>query len=147
MLGILAPSTNGKGVSGHLRLACALFLICILLSPLKNILSGTVDWLNGGSADTLPGVVDQEEYEQELKEAMTASSKTYLTQLLIERLESEFAIKAGEVRCAIQWESGTEARPRRVSVILSGSAIWQDPERIENYVEGLLGCDCVSAIE
>lgn len=147
MLGILTPFGKGTALSAHMRLILAIFLLCILLSPLKNAVTGAVDWFSGGFEEQLPQETDKEEYQKELEDAINSSSRTYLTSLLIDRLESEFAIKSGEVRCAIRWEGDTGARPRRVSVILSGDAVWKDPSKIEKYVEQLLGCECVSAIE
>ena len=147
MIGILSPAGNGKGISAHLRLACSLFLLCILLSPLKNALSDAKEWINGGFEEALPPAAEKEEYTQMMEDAMNATSKTYLSELLIHRLENEFSIPSGEIRCVIQWESANGARPVRVSIILSGNAIWRDPKDIEAYVENLLGCECVSAIE
>lgn len=147
MIWILSPAGSGKGISAHLRLACALFLLCILLSPLKNALSNVKNWINGGFEEALPPATDKEEYAHIMEEAMNASSKTYLSELLIHRLENEFSIPSGDVRCVMQWENANGARPVRVSIILSGNAIWRDPKDIEAYVEDLLGCECVSAIE
>ena len=146
MVGILSPHGSGKGLLGHLRLLCALFLLCVLLVPLKSALEEGVDWLNGELENQISQADNTEEYKKELENAMNASSRTYLSRLLVSRLESEFSIPAGEVRCIVQWEEST-SRPKRVSVILSGSAIWRDPSKIEAYVESLLDCECVSAVE
>ena len=60
----------------------------------------------------------------------------------------EFDIAEDNLRVAVEWIGETEnLRPQKVSVILSGKAIWKNPAKIEEYVTSLLGCACVSAIE
>ncbi len=147
LLGILAPEGSGKGLSKHVRLLSALFLLCVLITPLKYISETVRDLINGNITWEAPPTDSKEDYDEELKQSFNASSKVYFAQLLLNRLETEFKIPTGEVRCSIQWENEEETRPLRISIILSGSSVWRDPKPIENYVEELLGCECVSAIE
>lgn len=148
LIGVLAPAGEGGGLSRHLRLLTSLFLITVIILPLKDTL-GAVEGILDGSP-TLPELDGsaEEEYRKELDEALASSSKAYFASLLTEKLEEEFSIPEGEVRCAIRWsEDEKEARPERISVILSGSAIWEDPAKIEAFVQEQVGCECVTAIE
>ena len=148
LIGVLAPTGEGGGLSRHLRLLTSLFLITVIILPLGDAM-GTIEGFLDGSV-TLPeiGGSTEEDYRKELDEALASSSKAYFATLLIEKLEEEFTIPEGEVRCAIRWsEDAGEARPERISVILSGSAIWKDPASIEAFVRDLVGCECVTAIE
>ena len=144
LIGVLSPEGEGGGLSRHMRLLCTLFLLCVIVAPLGGALGTLSDALgdtlappdaNGGSA---------EDYQAQLDEALSSAAKPYFAELLIKSIEKEFSIPTGEVRCAIRWG---EESPERISIILSGSAIWQDPAPIEQFVRETIGCECVSAIE
>ncbi len=146
--GILTPNGDGGKMSAHMRLLVALFFICVLIAPLKSALDTCIEFVNGELQ--LPGTNDsgQEDYQKQLEEAIDNSSKSYFTQMLTKTLESTFSINTGNIRCTVHWEEQeTEFRPIRVTLILSGEAIWQDPEALESFVTDLLGCECVTAID
>ena len=143
LVGILAPSSSQK----HLRFLAALFLICVLIAPLPRVIS------SASSTDSLTDLIggsgsDTSEYEKKMEEALEQASGAYFAEMLTQLIEERFSIAEGSVRCAIKWtEGGTQFAPERVTVILSGSAIWKKPAEIEAFVSSLLGCACVSAIE
>ena len=148
LVGILTPGGEKGGIAKHVKLLTSLFLVCVLISPLKETLVGLRAWLDGGLE--LPNLENPEEdsYKQQMDEALQGASTAYFTQMLTQMLEQRFSIATGEVRCSVQWQSENGSlSPVRVTVILSGKAIWRDPEAIERFVEELLGCECVSAIE
>ena len=148
LVGILTPEGERGGIARHMRLLIALVLLCTLIAPIKETITSLMDFAGGESPLPEIGDVGEEDYQKELEEAMSISSKTYLIQLLTQALEREFSITSGEVRCAVRWsDGGSEARPTLVTVILSGRAIWCDPTPIEQYVTSLFGCECVTAIE
>jgi len=147
LVGILAPEGSGKGLSGHVRLLGALFLLCVLLAPLRGAADSLADWMRGEVTLDLPSGDSEEDYGNELESAIRAASWEYAADLLSERLETEFSLPTGEVRCLLHRSDPNAEHPERVSVILSGSSIWKDPARIEAYVEALLGCECAVAIE
>lgn len=78
---------------------------------------------------------------------MESASRSYFAQSLTQMLEQRFSIPAGEIRCTVRWQQDEELRPDRVTLVLSGSAIWKNPAEMEEFVTGLLGCECVTAIE
>jgi hypothetical protein len=131
-----------------MRLLTALLILCLLVSPLRGAITALRDLLRGEIS--IPGLDAPEEdtYRNQLEEALKSASTEYFSQALTRMLEHEFSIEVGQVRCRVDWQSeDTHLAPRLVTVILSGRAIWKDAGAIERYVEELLGCDCVSAIE
>ena len=91
---------------------------------------------------------DSSDYTAQMEEAVQSASKTYFAQSLTQMLEQRFSITPGEVRCSIQWAEGDDGmQPLKITLILSGSAIWKNPADMEEFVTGLLGCECVTAIE
>lgn len=144
LAGILSPEGEKGGILKHVRLLSSLLLICVLILPLKSGISYLFALQNGEIP--LPDWVDsnEDERQEELQEHLDLVSKEYFTQSLTARLESEFSIATGEVRCMLKWNENT---PVLVTVVLSGKAIWKDPEAIESFVTALVGCDCQTAIE
>ena len=139
LVGMLTPN----GASGSLKLISALFLLLAIAAPLPKLLTSIPDQIenlfqsNGG----------EEDFHQQADLTLENASKAYLAQSLTQLLEQKFSIPTGEVRCTIRWADGDQAKPERVTVILSGSAIWKNPNQIEATVAELLGCECVTAIE
>lgn len=146
ILSILAPEGEKGGLTRHLRLLTSLLLVCVLVAPLGTLLERLRGWAEGNPS--LPGFEEasKEGYQNELQDALDSASRDYFTQSLTRTLEKEFSIATGQVRCKVFWEEGGNA-PQRVTVILSGAAIWKDPEAIEAFVTSLLGCPCQTAIE
>ena len=141
LVGILAPN----GTQSSIKLLSALFFLCVIAAPLPQWLSALPERIEEITSSD-PSKTD-EDYKQQAADTLNAASKAYLAQMLTQFLEERFSIPTGEVRCAIQWAAGEEARPEKITVILSGSAIWKNPNDIETAVTQLLGCECVTAIE
>lgn len=141
--GILSPEGEKGGILKQVRLLSALLLISVLILPIKSGISYLSSLQSGETP--LPNWADAPENgKEELQERLDLVSKEYFATALAERLEREFSIAAGEVRCIVRWDVDS---PSLVTVVLSGKAIWKDPEVIENFVSSLLGCDCQTAIE
>lgn len=138
LVDLLVPERGRKTV----RLISALFLLCVLSAPLHRAFRAIRDY-------TIPDAAQdaREEYTQKMKQAMESASRTYFARTLTELIGEQFALAEGSVRCEIEWEADNETVPKKITVILSGSAIWRDPEKIESFVEDLIGCECVTAIE
>ncbi len=149
LVGILTPDGERGGISKLLKFLTSLFLICVIVTPLTEVVRSLQD-IADGTLD-LPGIEEEvkPDYEQQRDEALASASKTYFVQALTQMLEQEFSIASGEIRCIVTWtqtENGDD-RPKRITLVLSGGAIWKDPKRMEAFVTELLGCECVSAIE
>ena len=141
---ILAP---GGGLSKHLKLVTSLVFVCILISPSLAFAERLKDFANGDWEFAIEGDME-EHYSSELQNALDDASKEYFENMLELTLCKEFDIAEDNLRVAVEWIGDAEnLRPVKVTVILSGKAIWKNPAKIEEYVISLLGCTCVSAIE
>ena len=148
LIGILTPEGTRGGLGKHVKLLTSLFLVCVLIAPLADLIRGLRSLTDGVDPPSAPPLQGEDDYRQEMESALQDASASYFTQMLTQMLESEFGIRTGEVRCNVTWKREEDSlSPTRVCVILSGSAIWKDPSAIENFVSELLGCECVSAIE
>lgn len=145
IIGILAPD---GGVSKHLRLFSSLFLICVLTVPVTNAIKHIQSLTNGDfDLSDFEESVESDLLEQ-MQSGMDESSKAFFLDSLSQMLASEFAISEGDVRCVAKWgEQDGNLYPQRMTVVLSGSGIWKDTAKIEQFVSDLLGCECITAIE
>lgn len=143
LVGILAP----EGASRHIRLVSSLFLICVLVAPLPKAIGSVSSWFEELEEAADAGESGGGDYAAQLEAAMESASRSYFAQSLTQMLEQRFSIPAGEIRCTVRWQQDEELRPERVTLVLSGSAIWKNPAEMEEFVTGLLGCECVTAIE
>ena len=144
---ILAPAGTGGGLSKHLKLVASLVFVCILISPTVSLAERIQEFANGNWNFDIEGDVENH-YAGELQNALDDASKEYFEEMLNQTLCKEFEIAEGDLRTHVAWNNdGENPRPQKVTVILSGKAIWKNSAKIEEYVTSLLGCDCVSAIE
>ena len=144
---ILAPAGSGSGLSRHLKLVTSLVFVCILISPTVSFVERIREFANGNWEFDIEGDV-KDHYSSELQDALDNTSKEYFEEMLKETLCKEFEIVEDDLRVHVEWAGeGENLRPTKVTVILSGKAIWKNPAKIEEYVSSLLNCDCVSAIE
>ena len=141
LVGMLAPS----GSVSSLRLISALFLILVIAAPLPRLISSLPNQIE--ALFQINGQEEEEELRQQMDLTLDSASRTYLAQSLTQWLEQQFSIPSGEVRCIIRWAENDTSKPERVTVVLSGSSIWKNPDQIEEAVSRLLGCECVTAIE
>ena len=146
LISILSPEGEKGGIAKHIRLLTSLLLVCVLVAPLDDLIRGLKEKAEEGI--TLPGLEDslKEDYQNQMQQLLDDSSRNYFVQSLTRTLEEEFAIPTGQIRCRVSW-SENGSTPIKVTVILSGNAIWKDPAPIEEYVTALLGCPCQTAIE
>lgn len=144
---ILAPATNGGGLARHLKLVTSLVFVCILISPTVSLAQKLGEFAKGNWEFGIEGDIE-DHYSSELQDALDNASRDYFEGMLTQTLCNEFNIVEDELRVRVEWSGeGENLRPEKVTVILSGKAIWKNPAKIEEYVSSLLGCDCVSAIE
>ena len=144
---ILAPTGNGGGLSKYLKLVTSLVFVCILISPTVSLAQRLGDFANGNWEFEIEGDVE-DHYSAELQNALDNASKEYFEGMLKQTLCKEFDIAEDDLRVRVEWDGeGEKIRPQKVTLLLSGKAIWKDPAKMERFVSSLLDCDCVSAIE
>ena len=121
----------------HAKLLCSLCVICLVCAPVV----GLLDALAEGSWEIPEAWEEQEEQEQnygELTQAMVAGQ----LQVLLER-EMGLAPQT----CSVRLTQGADGTITHATLILSGKAIWRDPDPIAAYVQGLLGCPCTVVLD
>lgn len=145
LIHLLAPEGTQGGVSKYLKLLCSLFLLAVIVSPLPHALReirslpDRIPDLGGTKSGGLP---------ESVQEALDESSKIAFARSLTQLLEHRFSIPAGEIRCVIRWEEREDdTLPEEITLLLSGSAIWQDPDELEAFVTSLVHCTCKTALE
>ena len=144
---ILAPASAGSGLSKHLKLVTSLVFICILISPTVALAERLGEFAKGNWELGIEGEIENH-YAEELQKALDDASRQYFEGMLTQTLCEQFEIAEDDIRTHVEWSGdGDNLRPKKVTVILSGKAIWKNPAKIEEYVSSLLDCDCVSAIE
>ena len=150
IISILTPDGEKNGISKHIGFLSALCIICVLIAPLGQALEALRTAVNGDTSFPWEDSAKDSEADlrQELQDTLDDAGYTYFTEMLTQTLEQRFQIEAGEIRCVPHWSDSTEhPRPEKITVILSGGAIWKDAGAIEKFVTSLLGCPCVSVIE
>ena len=148
LVSILTPEGSGGGIAKHVRLLSALLMICILIIPFEKLIQNLRHLTTGDLS--FPGIENPNENDanDQFQSTLDEASKQYFTQSLTQMIESQFAISSGDLRCVINWRQEADtAVPTKVTVLLSGSAIWKDPHQIEAFVTELIGCECITAIE
>ena len=139
LVGTLSPE---GGLGKTLRLLTSFVLICVIAAPLPGLIAKLSD---------IPNQTQNEQpfdFSERSQAALDTASRSYCARALTAHLEEKFNLSSGEIRCAISWsESENGAKPQHITLILSGSAKWKNPQTIQSYVSELLGCSCDSAID
>lgn len=123
-------------MAAHVRLLCGLCIVCVVCMPAMSLIKTLSD-----GAWELPdawGEVQEEQDDEQLSQSM-------LTGQLQMLLEQEFSLMAHECSIRCMWQE--DGRLQQVTLILSGKAIWRDPDPIRAYVEQLLGCRCTVVLD
>ena len=145
VVAILAEMILPERAEKFFRLITSLFLVCVLIAPLPRAARA----IQKITRDLFSQAQEEEtldRYNEEMQATVDEASRTYFVQMLTATLCERFNIKSSDLTCSVTWDQEGEPSVERVTLILSGSAIWKDPEPMEEFVSGLLGCECVSAI-
>ena len=121
----------------HAKLLCSLCVILLLISPVVRLVS-TV----GQGAYEIPESWQEGEEQKQDYEQLSAALVIGQLQLLLER---EQGLPPAQCRILVEWDQ--EGGVREVTLLLSGKAIWRDPDPLRAYVEGLLDCRCRVVLE
>ncbi len=137
LIALICAVTPASGTS-HVKLLCSLCVLCFLCTPILRI----VDALGEGELEIPEEWIGQEEQEEQDPGQVAESVLAGQLQVLLER---EFSLNTEEFRVYSQWSDQGEIT--QVTVVLSGKAIWCDPDPIKEYVQTLLGCPCTVVLD
>jgi hypothetical protein len=147
---LLTPAGEGGGVSGHMKWMSGLCLLCVLITPVCQLLSGgegVLDRLEQALDDWLAeGEKAEEEYADQWQDQYKGMDIVYAQASISALLQQKFEIAEKEVNVRLEVDEAAE-RITAVSVGLSGQAVWVNTHELEAYVEQMLGCVCTTYIE
>lgn len=143
----LCPAIMAK----HMRLLTGICLLFALLSPIQGLyesgvrlpdaLSDLLDFMiSDGRADAL------EHAEERWQEELLSLDAANVVRTLSLALQERFGIAASDITVGVTLNEAGDALSR-VSVGLSGHAIWQDTHAIEAYIRQILGCEVLVYIQ
>ena len=121
----------------HAKLLCSLCVIALLISPVMSLVQAV-----GQGAWEIPEAWQEGEGEEQDYAQFSDALVVGQLQVLLER---EQGLSPKECRILVQW--GEDGGVREVTLLLSGKAIWRDPDPIIAYVEELLDCTCKVVLE
>ena len=121
----------------HAKLLCSLCVIALLISPVMSLVQAV-----GQGAWEIPEAWQEGEGEEQDYAQFSDALVVGQLQVLLER---EQGLSPKECRVLVEW--GEDGGVKAVTLLLSGKAIWRDPDPIIAYVEGLLDCTCKVVLE
>lgn len=141
LVGALVPEGDGGGLRRYVTFVGSLCVLILLISPITSVLGFVGDLSDGGFDISLENTTEQ--YEEQFRQYITSLGEESISVELADVICEEFNISEQECHVKVDtYELQGEMAVGRVTVILSGKAIFQDPYEIEQYITGLLGCEC-----
>ena len=136
------PDNGGGGaVKKYVGFIASLCVLCITIAPATNALDTLSEFFDGG----LDGWIEKSEadYKNDYYAYLKSYGKENAEEGIRELICSEFSIDREEchISAEVSEENG-ELRLDRIRVMLSGSAVFKNPYRIEEYLSDLFGCEC-----
>ena len=150
---VIAPEGTRGGIKKHLKLACSLCLLCVLIGPVAGFINNVRDILSNGK-DTIMNGLDQEElrdsYESIYDKYLESDYGENVGQAVKSSLSERFGIPEDECRVNVEFadKNGDGVKePSKITVIFSGRSMFRDPKEIKSFVSELFGCECVCAVD
>ena len=152
-IGIVCVISPEGSVKKHLRLVCALCLLCILIGPMSGVINDVKGFLSEeGEAllDEISGEALRGEYENIYEKYLENGYENNVGQAVKSSLLDRFGIPESECRVNVEFadKNGDGIKePSKITVIFSGSSVFRDPKEIKFFVSELVGCECVCAVD
>lgn len=138
LIALICALTPSSAVS-HAKLLCSLCVICLLCAPLGELVRAVKEGeLELPSEWTEPPAEESEQDRNQVAESLLAGQ-------LQDLLQKEFALNPEE--CSIYAEWSDAGKVAKITLVLSGKAIWRDPDPIKAYVQELMCCPCVVVLD
>jgi hypothetical protein len=135
---LLLPERAASGK--FMKLLVSLAVICTVAAPITLATEGTVGDFFFSFTE---GVRGDSSAEEKYYDILTNLGEAELERLLTERISEDLSLKAGDISVKVEADEADGVFcPTRVTVGISGMAVFTDPREIEELVEGLVGCDC-----
>jgi len=141
---LLTPDGKGGGILKHVKLLTSLALLCVIINPFLSFVKSLSETnFDNFKDEILKDVNESDPYESILYESLSKMSADELEKELKNRICENFGIDGGnlEVNAEYTIEENTFSF-KRITVILSGGAIFKNPYDIEAYVKELTGIEC-----
>ena len=141
---LLTPDGKGGGILKHVKLLTSLALLCVIINPFLSFVKSLSETnFDNFKDEILKDVNESDPYESILYESLSKMSADELKKELKNRISENFGIDVGnlEVNAEYTIEENTVSF-KRITVILSGGAIFKNPYDIEAYVKELTGIEC-----
>ena len=138
ILGMLSPEGN---IKKYVRLAVSLCLVCAMLQPMLQLLSGEAP-----SLDELLGISGEEEtvdYDEIYHQALLNGSKEQIQQSLKQQLLKAFSLpyESLDVEAVLEMKNDV-SQVKEIQVLLRDSAVFVDPREVIALVNESIGCPC-----
>ncbi|MBR6679904.1 MAG: hypothetical protein IKL59_01455 [Clostridia bacterium] len=136
VIGMIAPETPIK------RYVSLLIALCILSAAVKPI-GELIGMAEGAELGIFSGEGSEMDYESVYRETLISGNEESFCRLLKSKMSRELGIDPEHFDVyADMYISDSEYKLERVSVVLYGMGITQDPEKLRSYTGDLLGVEC-----
>lgn len=148
---MIAPDGVRSGLKKHVKLVCALCLLCVLIAPGGKLIGvikdgfGDINFSGPGAENELQSI-----YESMYEDNLELGFGDGLGELVKDKLFEKFSVPRDGCRVSVSFKDGDGdgfREPLKITVILSGASIFKEPRAIENYISDVFGCECTCAIE
>ena len=131
---LLLPRDEG-GTAKLFRFLISLVVLLLILAPFTGFLQSSEEILSGEIAFEEEGI---ENFEQIFSETVSAEGKKEFEKRLYALLAKEYGIKEEDVTLLVRFDAQGELVG--VSLFLSGGALLQNPDVVQNALAQKLGC-------
>ena len=143
---MLAPTHNG--IERYIRSISLLVILVFSIYPIIDLIKD----IDLSALDELKEeiIIDQssENYQEILSQYLNSYSIDKLKDTIKETLDKKFNIPNNECEIKVNTEiSDGQIILTKVTVLLMGRSIFQNPYNIENYLKELLGCESIVLIK
>ena len=145
IISILSPEGGGQGLKKHIRLISSVCLLCVLIEPASKLIDELFSMGKELSESISQGeneVLDQ--YEKIYEDYFEGKYGDNVGQAVKEALYDKFSIKNENCRVATEFsysENDGVKTPRKITVVLSGQAVYVDPLTVTEFISELFGCE------
>lgn len=139
---IIAPSFSG--LEKYSKMIGMLVVLCIIISPIKEIINTfDEDGLESLKDSLIGSDYEDGDYNEIFNNYLNSFSLDELEKEIKNILLEKFEIPNDEVEMVIatENENGTLSLSN-IQILLSGRSIFKNPYKIEEYFEELLNCSC-----